>query len=144
LFAFRAWLPAYLLFAWNRTAGGQSAAAVTRWSMLIVLIGVPASIIGAEVADPGVRNRMLWRFEDGSVAIAELRVVAGHVSPGWRSWRSSPIAFCVAINADSGALTAGAVASARPDEQGATLAICSLAGFVGGAIGPLVVGVALD
>jgi MFS family permease len=29
LFAFRAWLPAYLLFAWNRVAGGHAGAAVT-------------------------------------------------------------------------------------------------------------------
>jgi hypothetical protein len=52
--------------------------------------------------------------------------------------------YNVAIMADSGALTAGVVDVARPDEQGATLAVHSLTGFVGAAIGPLVVGNALD
>jgi hypothetical protein len=40
-------------------------------------------------------------------------------------------------------MTAGAVAVARPGEQGATLAVYSLVGFGGGALGPLGAGVAL-
>ena len=52
----------------------------------------------------------------------------------------SSIVGNVAIAADSGALTAGIVSAARADEQGATLAIYSLVGFMGGAIGPLLVG----
>jgi len=47
------------------------------------------------------------------------------------------LAYNVAIAADSGALTAGVGAVARADEQDATLAIYSLVGFIGGAIGPM-------
>jgi MFS family permease len=54
------------------------------------------------------------------------------------------LAYNVAITADSGALTAGTIAIARPYEQGATLAIYSLVGFGGGAVGPLLVGGVLD
>jgi hypothetical protein len=53
-------------------------------------------------------------------------------------------AYNVAIAADSGALTAGIVSVARADEQGATLAIYTLVGFLGGAVGPLLVGSVLD
>jgi MFS family permease len=53
-------------------------------------------------------------------------------------------AYSVAAASDSGALTAGTVAVALPDEQGMTLGIYSLLGFMGGAAGPLAVGTLLD
>jgi MFS family permease len=59
LFAFRAWLPAFLLLAWERSNSGDPGLAIARWSMLIVLIGVPSSIIGAELAHRWSRNRLL-------------------------------------------------------------------------------------
>ena len=50
----------------------------------------------------------------------------------------------MAIAADSGALTAGAIVSASREEQGATLAVYSLIGFFGAGVGPLITGFALD
>ena len=141
LFAFRAWLPAFLLFAWRRSSASPGLE-IARWSMLIVLIGVPASIIGAEFAQRGDRNRLLRWFEQGSIAAAALGAAWGRLS-----FHSAVIAMFVynaAITADSGALTAGTVARARPQEQGAALAIYSLVGFGGGAVGPLLVGGVLD
>ena len=45
---------------------------------------------------------------------------------------------------DSGALTAGAVASAPPDRRGTTMAVYSFLGFSAAFIAPLVFGVVLD
>lgn len=142
LFAFRAWLPAFLLFAWERSSAGGPHLEIARWSMLIVLIGMPASIVGAEFARRGNRDRLLRWFELGSIAAAALGAGCGYMS-----FHSAVVAMFVydaAITADSGALTAGTVARARPEEQGAVLAIYSLVGFGGGAIGPLLAGCALD
>jgi MFS family permease len=110
--------------------------------MLIVLIGVPASIIGAESVSFKTRNRNIRRFEFASIGLCLLGVACLGISLGLTL--VALFAYNVAIAADSGALTAGAVASSRPEEQGATLAVYALIGFFGAGIGPLAVGRALD
>jgi MFS family permease len=45
---------------------------------------------------------------------------------------------------DSSSLTAGAAGSADPARRGATLALHSMAGYTGGAVGPVVIGWILD
>jgi MFS family permease len=142
MFAFRAWLPTFLLFAWHHYGHANASLSVARWSMLIVLIGVPASILGAESVDTRTRNRNIRRFEFASIALCLLGVAC----LGFSLWLTvaALFAYNVAIAADSGALTAGAVVNARPDEQGATLAVYALIGFLGAGIGPLIAGRALD
>jgi MFS family permease len=142
MFAFRAWLPTFLLFAWHRYRIANAGLAVARWSMLIVLIGVPASIIGAESVESGTRNRNIRRFQFASIVLCLLAVAC----LGFSLWLTlaALFAYNVAIAADSGALTAGAVVSAYPNEQGATLAVYALIGFLGAGIGPLIAGCALD
>jgi MFS family permease len=142
LFAFRAWLPTFLLFAWHRFSSASAGLQLSRWSMLIILIGVPASIIGAEFVQPATRNRLIRGFEFFCIAICMLSVIFSAIS--FHLALAALFLYNVAIMADSGALTAGTVDVASPDAQGATLAIYSLFGFIGAAIGPLAVGTALD
>ena len=142
LFAFRAWLAAFLVFMIGREAGNSATAIANHWATWIVLIGVPASIVGAEVASRGGRLLLVR-----AVALAS---VAAGVACGLAS--AQPFAFVlvllfiynVLIAADSGALTTGAVAASREGERGATLAVHTILGFIGGAVGPLAVGFALD
>ena len=49
-----------------------------------------------------------------------------------------------AIYIDSSALTAGTVQAAEPARRGATMGLHSMAGYAGGFIGPLGVGLVLD
>jgi len=142
MFAFRAWLPTFLLFAWRHFGRANASLSVARWSMLIVLIGVPASILGAESVESGTRNRNIRRFEVASVVLCLVAVAC----LGFSLWLAlaALFAYNVAIAADSGALTAGAVVSSPPEEQGATLAVYALIGFLGAGIGPLIAGFALD
>ena len=140
LFAFRAWLSAFLVFVFRGAIDATLVA--NHWATLIVLIGAPASIIGAEVASR--RGRLTWVR-----VVASASVLVG-VACGLAS--NASIAFALAalflynvlIAADSGALTTGALAASRPGESGATLAVHSILGFLGGAIGPLAAGFALD
>ncbi len=142
LFAFRAWLPTFLLFAWHRFQGSDPGLTVSRWSMIIILVGVPASILGAESVNARTRNRTIRYFQLLSLLTCMLSVVLANVSFAFVV--AALLVYNVAIMADSGALTAGTVSVARADEQGATLAIYSLVGFIGAAIGPLLVGHTLD
>ncbi|MDR3763095.1 MAG: MFS transporter [Acidobacteriota bacterium] len=142
LFAFRSWLPTYLLFAWSRFHQRAAGVIVSRWSMLIVLVGVPASILGAESANSHRRNRTIRYFEWASIVLCLASVGLSKMSFGLAL--AALFVYSVAIMADSGALTASTIAVASPGEQGATLAIYSLVGFAGAAVGPLVVGRVLD
>ncbi|MBF0394987.1 MAG: MFS transporter, partial [Alphaproteobacteria bacterium] len=54
------------------------------------------------------------------------------------------IAWGALIQLDSAALTTGAVQSAEPGRQGATMAMHSLLGFSAAFLGPLAIGVVLD
>lgn len=110
--------------------------------MIIILIGVPASILGAESVNARTRNRTIRYFQLLSLLTCMLSVVLANVSFAFVV--AALLVYNVAIMADSGALTAGTVSVARADEQGATLAIYSLVGFIGAAIGPLLVGNTLD
>ena len=142
LFALRAWMLPLLVFVWERTSGSAPAEAVAWWSSAIVLTGVPASILGAEAALAFGRRRLIAWAAWGSVALG----LALGLAAGWSLWLvlATMAAYNVAVAADSGALTTGVVVHARPGQQGASLAVHSVVGFTGGALGPVAVGVVLD
>jgi MFS family permease len=142
LFGFRAWLPAYLLFAWTRFGGGAPGSAITNWATVITVTSLPASIIGAEFAIRDTRKRLIRWFATSSVVVGLATALCGNFSFALTVLMLFGYAF--AVSADSGALTAGAVEAARPGEEGATLAVYSVVGFAGAAIGPLAGGFALD
>jgi MFS family permease len=142
LFGFRAWLPAYLLFVWTRFGARNPGATTTNLASVITIASVPASILGAEFAMRWSRSREIRAVALASVAVGFGTAVAGTFSVALATLALFLWAF--AISADSGALTAGAVTAMRPGEQGATLAVYSLVGFVGGAVGPIAAGAALS
>jgi MFS family permease len=142
LFALRAWIVAFLLFAWSRGNPEPPGLAISQWVMVCVLAGVPASIIGGELARVIGRIALIrWIALPAAIAgvacglatALPYAVVAGLV-----------LVYSFLIAADSGTLTMGAVAEARPGEQGATLAVHSMVGFCGGIFGPPLMGLALD
>ena len=142
LFALRAWMLPLLVFAWSRSSGTPPGDAVAWWTSAIVLTGVPASILGAEAALVFGRRRLIGWAAWGSVGLG---VLLGLVA-GWSFWLVVAVmtAYNVAVAADSGALTTGVVVHAPAGEQGASLAVHSVVGFTGGALGPVAVGVVLD
>jgi MFS family permease len=144
LFALRSWLVALLLFMWHRSNGPlmQPGNVLTYWSSAISLVGVPASIVGAECALRFGRPRLIIVVALASIALALATAVFGLSL--FTAGAVALIFYSVAILGDSGAITAGLVDAANPGEQGSTLALHSLVGFVGGALGPIAVGFALS
>jgi MFS family permease len=141
LFALRAWLVALLLFAWKHATSADAGHALTYWSSAIALAGVPASIVGAEYALRAPRRRVIARIALASVVVALVLAALG--TSAFLVAAIGLVVYNVAIAGDSGAITAGLVEAAKPETQGATLALHSLVGFVGGALGPIAVGLAL-
>jgi MFS family permease len=133
-FAFRAWVVAFLAQA-GYTGATLVAAAAT-------LLGVPASILGNELAVKIGRLRVIAIMAALSVALS---LVVGF-GAAWPSWLliGLVLTYGVAIAGDSAALTAGTVEAAEPGRRGATLAAHAFLGFGGGALGPPAVGLVLD
>ena len=142
LFAYRAWIVAFLVFAAAASGAVAGTEAITGYAALFSLIGMPVSVIGAQLALRGDRCRTVsW--------VMVLSMIVG-MSLGFIGTAPFVIVVVIAglysglIMGDSAALTGGTVAAARQGERGATLAMHSVMGFSGGVLGPLIVGLVLD
>ena len=106
------------------------------------LVGIAVSVTGNETAQRHGRARVvLWAM----TAAAGLSLATG-----WTTGVSLVLAAAAvllwnaAIYLDSSALTAGTVQAADKRLRGATMGLHSMAGYAGGFLGPLGVGMVLD
>jgi MFS family permease len=136
------WTVAFLSFAAAASGAGIDGPTVTLIGALVALTGLPASILGNEGALRIGRRRF----------ITMVTVLAAGIScfVGFAAGLPFYVAAClivvygVAIAGDSASLTAGTMAAAEPERQGATMAMHSFIGFVGGGAMPMLFGVVLD
>ena len=143
LFGTRAWIVAFVVFAAGLQApGGALPLSATQVSALILLLGLPASIFGNELAVRFGRRRTAGLI---MLASALLSGVIGFLAglPPW-IFAAVLVLHHALLMGDSSALTAGAVAHARPGRRGATMAVHSLLGFGTGVLSPLAFGAILD
>jgi MFS family permease len=142
LHGFRAWLVAYLVFAATGALIPTGDTSLALWGALLLMLGMPASIIGNEIALKIGRRRQLIL----AMCISALLAL------GFGAASQLPFALLLALGAiyslfvtgDSAALTAGAVERALPGQRGATMALQSLVGFGAASLGPLAFGTMLD
>ena len=142
LLAQRNWVVAFLVFVlashpqvgWLPGAAGIAAA--------MTLLGLPASILGNELALRLGRRRVVTALALISAAVA-ICVGLSAAGPLWLCL-ILVLAHGVTMTWGSGSLTAGTVAAARPEAQGATMALHSTLGFATSFLGPLAVGITLD
>ena len=142
LFAMRSWIVAYLVFAQSLQPDGGSGWSATAIAAAVTLVGMPSSVIGNELAEKFGRARIITWIMLISAAFA---AVIGFVA-AWPLWLIVVLLFAhgMAITADSGAITTGAITAAPEGYRGATMAVHSCIGFTGSFAGPLAFGVALD
>jgi len=116
--------------------------------------------VGGLVPRTGVRPPLPWRETAGRIAIAlgrrrliGLALIASAMCAGALGL-FGPSSYLIAVVLlvlygpivwlDSSSLTAGAAGTAEPSRRGATLAVHSMLGYIGGFVGPLAVGWTLD
>jgi MFS family permease len=142
LAALRAWAVTFLAVTAARLGSPSWLPAPTILFTVAGLAGIVVSITGNETAQRIGRSRVVTLAMS---AAAGLSLIAG-----WSTAISVPIAavlvvvWNVAIYLDSSALTAGTVQAADPALRGATMGLHSMAGYTGGFLGPLGVGLVLD
>jgi MFS family permease len=142
LHGFRAWLVAYLVFASTGALTPSGDASLAYWGSFILMLGMPASIIGNEFALRIGRRRLLYAVMTCSALLA-VGLGAASALPFAILLLIGAI-YSVFVTADSASLTAGAVERALPGQRGATMAMHSLLGFGAASLGPLAFGAALD
>ena len=142
LLAVGSWAVAFLTFAAVLQPDAAAAWNLPMLGGLMALVGLPASVLGNELALRFGRRRVISLFVLVSAALGSGLGFAA----AWPFWLV--VGFCLVYGmanaADSGALTAGTLGAADPAAQGATMAMHSFIGFAGAALGPLLLGAVLD
>ena len=142
LIVLHSWLVTFLTFSITLQPAGSVWLAPTTVAMLSGLAAVAASIGGQELSTRFGLRRVIPIIMVTSGAIA---LVLGFLPAlPYLVVVVLVLIYSFAIQGDSAALTIGTVQMAKQGQRGATLALHSLIGFGGAAMGPLVFGVALD
>ena len=140
LFAMRSWIVPFFVFCLG--SGAEFDLNATLLATMTSLVAVASSIGGAELALRVGRVRLItW------VMLATFAISAGIGFSSLLPFAAVAILcliYSAAIQADSAALTAGAVNTSPVGHRGATLAVHSTLGFSGSLFAPAVVGVVLD
>jgi predicted MFS family arabinose efflux permease len=138
----RGWAVAFLAYVAAATGDRSPWLTPTAVVTTMGLVGTWASVAGNETSIRLGRQRLV------TLAMTACAVCAAGI--GFLGPRSYPLAgslvllYGLLIWLDSSSLTAGAAGSADPERRGATLALHSMAGYAGGAIGPIIMGWVLD
>ena len=141
LFASRSWIVAF--FAFCAISSGESFfLAITTLAGIINFFGVPASILGNEIALRIGRQRWVCIAMITSAVLGI--ILASSTGHTWWLIIILAVAHAVFIMADSATLTAGLVMSAQENIKGAAMGLHSLMGFGGGLLGPAIFGFVLD
>ena len=140
LFAFRGW--SFALFALLGAVHGLSIGLVTALVAVLTLAGTAASILGGRLCLGRGRHRMITWIGTAS-ALAAIVSSLLLQAPIWIAL-ACLVTYNICIMLDSGALTAGVVSVAGETDRGALLAVHSMVGFAGGALGGPAVGMMLD
>lgn len=142
LFGFRTWLVAFLVFAAARSGAEVDRAWIATLATIVLLLGLPASLAGNELAGRLPR----------APTVAVLMLVSAALGAGLGP--AVPLGFPVVVGlallygwlvmSDSSAITVGTVQAAAPELKGRTLALQTLLGSIGAMLAPLLSGLALD
>lgn len=143
LFGQRSWMVAFLVYCASlQPPEAPMLVSAATLAAIINLLGPVMSVTGNELAIRFGRTRVIFTFMTASGLTA---CVLGYSAA--LPWTLVFLLMCVHYGlmlGDSAALTSGAIASAHPDERGATMAVYSFSGFSAAFLAPLVFGAVLD
>jgi MFS family permease len=140
--ALRGWGVAFLGFVAGATGAAETTLSPTYVLTVLALIGTAASVLGNEAAIRYGRRRLISFAMLGSIVIGGSIGYLGSYSYGLAVGLLLAYGFIIWL--DSSSLTAGSAGTADPARRGATLAVHSTLGYMGGFVGPLMIGMILD
>lgn len=141
LMAMRSFVVAFLFFAHSQSEAPPWMD-VSVIAAIIIFLGLPASVLGNELALKVGRQKAISLIMGFSFLLSLMLGFAGDLNFGIVVMLAA--AYGVFVTADSSSLTAGAVSTAPSDLRGSTMAVHSFIGFTGAMIGPVMAGFVLD
>ena len=142
MFAFGSWAVTFLTFTAVSFGGSPGSLGPTSVAFVMGLLATWSSVAGNEFCIRFGRQRVILWVMMSTMAVAAIIGLFSAIGYG------AAVILCILysslIYGDSSALTAGASGSAKPGQRGATLAVHSTLGHLGGFVGPLVIGIILD
>lgn len=142
LFAFRSWGVTFLTFVAVAHGEAPDLMGPTTVAFVMGLVATWSSVTGNEMCIRFGRQRIIfWSMIAAMIVAASIGYSA---TIGYGAAVVMCLIYNIFIYLDSSALTAGASGSAKPGERGATLAVHSTMGYIGGFLGPLMIGIILD
>ena len=142
LFAYRAWIFTFLLWASLRTPNTISSELISLIIGIFMFIGMVSSLMGAKFCLDYGRKKVLMIIGFATFVFSVICAISISL-PLWVIIILVGI-YHAFIMLDSGALTAGTVSVSDDNERGAILAFHSIIGFAGGAIAGPIIGFILD
>ena len=142
LFAYRSWLFAFLVFIVIFHEINISHTTLSFLISLFAFVGTFASIIGAKYSLEMGRKKMIKFYGFFTFIVSLLTAFTSYFNLFLVLILIGIYNF--AIHLDSASLTAGTVENSKSTERGALLAVHSIVGFTGGAIGGPLIGLTLD
>ena len=113
LFGFRTWLVAFMTFTAVAHGSAISESTIATVASLILLLGLPASVLGNEVATRLGRRPVLIGFMLTSSLVVAAVIGFAALLPFW--WMAALLAvYGVTVMLDSASLTVGALGAAAP------------------------------
>jgi MFS family permease len=142
LFGFRSWTFPCILFLSNHFKTPASDSFIANAIGLMGFLGVFASIYGAKYCIDKDRAKIVSKMG----LICFIGSILTAISFLLSFWLAILMLFIynALIVLDSGSLTTGAVINGKPEDRGVRLALHSMIGFFGGALGGPVIGFVLD
>lgn len=141
LYAARSWLIAFLSFVAAESGRGPASPAPAQVAFGMAVLGILTILLGSECSIRFGRKRTVTALMCASAAAA---AAVGIVHGSYAMMVVLVLLHGALMTSESASVTAGALGNAAPGHRGATLALHSMLGFAGGAIGPVIFGVALD
>jgi predicted MFS family arabinose efflux permease len=140
--ALRGWGVAFLAYVAAATGGSMTPLSPAVTLSALGLIGTVASLAGNEAAIRFGRRALIAIAMLGSILLAG--VIAATGTHSYPLAVALMLIYGAMIWLDSASLTAGTAGTAEPARRGATLAVHSTLGYLGGFVGPLLIGWVLD
>jgi len=141
MFAFRTWIVAFLTFA-AAASGVGGAVVVSIIATILVLAGLPAGLLGNELAARTDRSRGVAALMLGAAFMAVATGLA--TSQSFLVVAVLAMVYGALLMADNSAILVGTIQSTPADRRGAAIAIQTFFAAVMALVSPLAVGGVLD
>jgi MFS family permease len=141
MFAFRTWIVAFLTFVAARSGDGNLVL-VGLAATALVVAGLPAGLLGNELAERAGRRRAVATLMLAAAAMAALMAFA--TDQGFVLVACLALVYGALVMADNSAILVGTIQSTPPERRGAAIAVQTFLAATMALLSPLAIGGVLD